>query len=263
MLDREANARKELADVNIMAELIGEIQAEQNVRGLLRIAKGLNFVSKGSNVSIPSSSINEAEVKARLVKLAMEHTEAFNVAYRDGNTRLYGLLKDGIDAGTIVLKNIGGGMSKYYLNSATDNGEVCTVNNGADPLQTLFNVAQDYNTYARIVTAVDGSFNSNLPNTVAELLHADNMGLDFADMAGQQLVTEALGRGIVEFDREKSTFYLVNPDGERQLQGLHKVEVVANRNAELALALDTVKIKKNRVVKALKGERSEEEPKTE
>lgn len=262
LVDREANAKKEYDAMLNITSLVSEIGAEKDYQKLKRIALGIKLTVNGQSITIPQNRIGSLdEVKVQLSNLAIKHPEQFSLAYRDGNMLLAGTVKDAINSGLLILKGVGGGMSKWYW-TIGDRSELCTVNNGVDSFAALLNAVQNRETFMAFINMVDGNSNQ-ITAPIASLLNGESSIKDPKDMTGAELASEALKAGVVEFNREKSIFQVIGPDGEPELQGLHKVENPAKRISELSDALEGKGIKRNRVVKALKGERSEEEPKTE
>lgn len=255
VVDRKAEAAKANEKMSNVVNLISEVNKETSTTKLRRIAYGLKVVKDGRTIVVSSAKEkSHEELVVELCKIAMEAPEEFAIAYRDANTMLMGMVKDATESNLLVLRGVGGGLSRWYwANDINGGAPFCDVQNGSEPLGTLFNYVHGESGYLQFITTLDQ--HSNFEG-IEKLKLNEPVEKDPSDMNGIELVRKAVLEDIIFFDRNKEnpSVKLLDKDGNPEEQGLHKVTSIKDWQAELADALDGKGIKRNRVVKRLKNE---------
>lgn len=255
VVDRKAEAAKANEKMSNIIDLIAEVKNETSITKLRRIAYGLKIVKDGRTITMSGVKEKEPEqLVVELCKIAMDSPEEFALAYRDSNTMLMGMVKDATESNLLVLRGVGGGLSRWYWSKDINGGApFCDVQNGSEPLGTLFNHVHGDSGYLQFITTLDQ--HSNFEG-VEKLMVTASTEKDPSDMTGIELVRKAILDDIIYFDRnpENPSVKLLNKDGAIEEQGLHKVTDTKNWQALLADALNEKGIKRNRVIKRLKNE---------
>ena len=221
LVDRKAEAREKNKAAQVIIDLIKEINDEQNIGKLKRIARGLGFTANGAYISIPESRVNDDEVAAELVQIAMKYPKEFGVAFRDANTILWGAVREAKDKGLIMLHGVGGGMSEWRWKA--DNVKFCDVPMGVSQENALFNRCNSIDGEIELIKRLDGVVVNRGTVAEATTLTGESAKKLPSEMTAKELVAEAMKLAKVEFNGKDAWIVVDEKTGDQKGKQLCKI----------------------------------------
>lgn len=201
----------------------------------MRIAKAIRV--KGEQVSY-DQTFTGVEAKAGLLALATRYPVQFAEAYNSPQTLIAGIAREAIDNKKIRAKIIGAGNHMWMYN---DSGmEICRVPPGMDNFTALVTHISDpgiFQAFANMVGANDAIDSSA------------KVGEYVANVAADNLVDQAINKGVVVYDSQANKVYLGSnfqfdpdsrallslKDGENWREALHSLGQVQMNRLKKAL----------------------------
>ena len=165
--------------------------------------------------------MNDDEVAAELVQIAMKYPKEFGVAFRDANTILWGAVREAKDKGLIMLHGVGGGMSEWRWKA--DNVKFCDVPMGVSPENALFNRCNSIDGEIELIKRLDGVVVNRGTVAEATTLTGESAKKLPSEMTAKELVAEAMKLAKVEFNGKDAWIVVDEKTGDQKGKQLCKI----------------------------------------